>query len=227
MSWFTNALTSTIGRKLLMALTGLFLILFLVVHVAGNLQLLNGDGGEAYNIYTKMMSTNPLIQTVSKLNFLFIITHVVVSILLTKKNRSARPVKYAYNRPSKNSTWSSRNMGILGFITLIFIVIHLKTFWFEMNFGEMPVKVYNGEEVKDMYTVVVAAFSQTWYAALYVVCMGFLAFHLVHGFQSAFQTLGLNHVKYNSLIKTLGVAFAIIVPVLFAIQPIYIYFQNM
>lgn len=225
MNWFTNFFSSTIGRKLVMALTGLFLILFLVVHLIGNLQLLHEDKGRAFNEYAQFMTSNPLIKTISIVNYLFIILHVAWAIILSARNRSARGAEgYAVSKNS--STWASRNMGILGTLILIFLVIHLKSFWYEMHWGGIPVADYDGEEVKDLFTIVNTAYDQLWYVILYVVSMGVLGFHLYHGFGSAFQTLGLNHVKYNGLIKFVGVAFAIIVPALFALIPVWMYLDS-
>lgn len=223
MKWLTNLFTSTLGRKLLMALTGLFLITFLAVHLAGNLQLLKDDGGQSFNIYAEFMSTNPLIQTISKVNFALILIHIVWAIMLSRKNKLARGQSYAV---SKNSShWTSRNMGILGTIILIFIVIHLRHFYAEMHWGGIPTVNYDGKEVRDIYTTVAYWFAKDWYAGLYVVCMIGLAFHLWHGFSSAFQTLGLNHVKYNPVINFVGRAFAIIVPALFALIPIMMFLK--
>ena len=221
MNWLVNALTSTIGRKILMALTGLFLILFLVAHLVGNLQLLKGDNGEAFNVYAQFMGHNPLVQAISVLNFSFILLHIVVSILLTQRNRKARPVQYAHER--NHSTWNSRNMGILGTIILAFLVVHLRTFWYRSKFGEMNMISYEGVEMKNLYEVTVVAFQEWWLVALYVAAMAVLAFHLAHGFQSAFQTFGLNHPKYTPLIKKLGLAFSIVVPAGFAVIPVYMF----
>lgn len=222
MNWFTSLLSSTLGRKLLMAFTGLFLILFLIVHLIGNLQLLKHDGGEAFNIYAQFMTSNPLIKTVSILNYAFILTHIIWAILLSRRNRAARGTEhYAVNKNS--SHWTSRNMGILGTLILIFLVIHLKGFWYEMHWGGISVETYEGKTVKNLYAVVAAAYEQWWYVAIYVFSMLMLAFHLWHGFASAFQTLGLNHVKYNPIIKFVGSAFAIIVPALFALIPLWMF----
>lgn len=223
MNWFVTFLSSSIGKKLLMALTGLFLILFLAVHLAGNLQLLKDDGGRAFNIYAEFMSTNPLIQTVSKMNFAFILIHLVWAAYLSVKNRQARgPVGYAVSKNS--SIWSSRNMGILGTLILIFLVTHLRHFWAEMHYGGIPTVNYDGHEVRDIYTIVSIWFAKGWYVGLYVFCMIALGFHLWHGFSSAFQTLGLNHVKYNPVINFIGRAFAIVVPAGFAWIPVYMFF---
>lgn len=225
MNWFTKLLTSSIGRKLLMALTGLFLILFLAVHLAGNLQLLKDDGGQAFNIYAQFMTSNPLIKTVSYVNYALIVIHIIWALLLTLHNRKARgSERYAVTNGS--ATWSSRNMGILGTLILVFLVIHLKGFWAQMHWGGIPTKTYDGVEVKDLYAVVNLAYSNIWYVLVYVVSMAVVGFHLWHGFISAFQTLGLNHQKYNPVIKFVGKAFAIVVPVLFALIPIVMYLNQ-
>jgi succinate dehydrogenase / fumarate reductase cytochrome b subunit len=224
MNWFTRLLTSTLGRKLLMALTGLFLVLFLVVHLIGNLQLLKGDGGEAFNVYAQFMTSNPLIKAVSIGNFTFILLHIVWAILLTRRNRKARG-KDGYAVSRNSSPWTSRYMGVLGTMILIFLIIHLKGFWYEMHWGGIRTANYDGVEVNDLYAVVSAAYSQVWYVLVYVVSMLFLAFHLWHGFASAFQTLGLNHAKYNPLIQFVGRAFSIIVPALFALIPIWMFLE--
>ena len=209
-----------------MALTGLFLILFLVVHLIGNLQLLHDDQGQAFNIYAYTMTHNPFIKVISYVNYAFILIHVIWAIILSGKNRAARgPQGYAVSKNS--STWSSRNMGILGTIILIFLVIHLKGFWYEMHWGDLQSQTYDGKQYRDLYAVVDFAYSNIAYVLVYVVSMVFLAFHLFHGFGSAFQTLGLNHVKYNGLIKAVGVTFSIIVPALFALIPIWMYLDSL
>jgi len=227
MKWLVNMLTSTIGRKLVMSLTGLFLILFLTVHLTGNLQLIKDDGGRAFNIYAEFMTTFPLIKIVSIGNFLFILLHIVTSVLLTQKNRSARPVQYAHTAgQATNSSWASRNMGILGTIILVFLIVHLRGYWYEMHYGGIPTQNYDGKEVKDLYAIVKASYTQIWYVAFYVISMTFVGFHLVHGFSSAFQTLGLNHPKYTPLIKFLGYGFAVLVPAGFALIPIVMFLKG-
>ena len=226
MSWVTKTLKSTLGRKLIMALTGLFLILFLTGHVAGNLQLFYNDGGEAFNIYAKFMTTNPVVKILSYLTYLSVIAHVIYSIGLSRLNKSARPVGYAVSGSSTNSSAASRNMGILGTIILLFLVGHMYSFWYQMHWGAIPTVTYEGETYKDLYSVVQIAFQQTWMVVLYVIAMGFLAFHLSHGFASAFQTLGWNHAKYSPAIRAVGLVYCIVVPILFAAMPVYIYFNS-
>ncbi|HOO09190.1 MAG TPA: succinate dehydrogenase cytochrome b subunit [Cyclobacteriaceae bacterium] len=223
MKWFTDLFSSTLGRKLIMALTGLFLITFLVVHLIGNLQLLKNDGGQSFNVYTEFMGHNPLIQTISKINFALIFMHIIWAILISRKNRATRSQGYAIT--NRSSHWTSRNMGILGTIILIFLVIHLRHFYAVLHWGTTPMITIDGKEMSDAYALVSYWFAKTWYSGLYVVCMFGLAFHLWHGFATAFQTLGLNHVKYNPVISFVGRAFAIIVPALFALIPIMMFLK--
>jgi succinate dehydrogenase / fumarate reductase, cytochrome b subunit len=217
MSWLTETLSGTLGRKLIMSLTGLFLVSFLIVHLSGNFQLLLDDGGLQFNAYAKFMTTNPVVKITSYILYTGILLHVIYAIILTIVNKKARPIGYAVSGGSTNSAWASRNMGVLGTIILIFLVIHLRGFWFEMHWGGIPVDA-NGN--KDLYKVVTAAFSQWWYVAIYVISMAGLGFHLIHGFKSAFQTLGLNHKKYNGLIKNTGVLIAVVIPAAFAAIPV-------
>jgi succinate dehydrogenase / fumarate reductase cytochrome b subunit len=226
MKWIIDLFASTLGRKLLMSLTGLFLISFLIVHLAGNLQLLKHDNGEAFNHYAEFMGHNALIQTIAKLNFTFIALHAIVSLVLTMRNRDARgPEGYKATAKKKSAIWSSRNMGILGTLILIFIVIHLKDFWGVSKFGTLQQTAYGEETYGDLYALVMDWFQKGWYVGLYVFCMAALAFHLWHGFQSAFQTLGLRHPKYTPIIAFLGKAFSIVVPAMFAYIPIAIFFH--
>jgi len=226
-SWVVEMLSSSIGKKLLMSLTGIFLILFLTVHLIGNLQLLSPDNGESFNKYAHFMGHNPLIQTISIGNFIFILLHIVVAFVLTSYNTKARPVQYAYVKASTNSAWSSRNMIWLGSLVMIFLVIHLGQFWWRSKVGSLPIVQYaDGHQIRDLYKVTREAFFQGWIVALYVVSMVGLSYHLLHGFQSAFQTLGLNHSKYNALIKLVGVVYAIFIPLGFAIIPLYMFFAQ-
>ncbi|MFD2573421.1 succinate dehydrogenase cytochrome b subunit [Spirosoma soli] len=226
MAWVTQTLSSSLGRKVIMSLTGLFLSTFLIVHMAGNLQLFKGDNGRAFNEYTYFMTHNPLILTVSYLLYTSILVHSLMAFVLTRHNQSSRPVKYAYTRPEANSPWSSRNMGILGTILLVFIIIHMRTFWYEMHFGSVPMAEYDGKQYKDLYAVVKEAFSQWWYVLLYVLSMVAVGYHLAHGFQSGFQSLGIRHPKYTPIIEFVGrYFFAIIIPAAFAAMPIYVFLQ--
>ncbi len=215
-------LGSSLAKKYWMALTGLFLVTFLVAHLAGNLQLLDMSpaGQLKFNAYAKFMTTFPLVKAVSYLLYFSILFHAFDGILLAVQNRQARPVRYVKENAGANRSWASNNMALLGVLILVFLVIHMKGFWYEMHWGPIGTDTDGN---KDLYTVVAAAFSQLWYVSLYVVMMAVLALHLLHGFQSAFQSLGLNHPRYTPVIKNVGVFFAVVVPVLFALIPVWMF----
>ncbi|MBA9073145.1 succinate dehydrogenase / fumarate reductase cytochrome b subunit [Flavobacterium gossypii] len=267
-------LKSSLAKKYWMALTGLFLCLFLVGHLAGNLQLIFSDALH-FNEYALFMTTNPVVKLLSYLTYISILFHAVDGIMLTVQNRKARPIRYAKEDSSANSAWASRNMAVLGTLILVFIVTHMVNFWAVMHFdknmplqsielkteygsqqlyvktdgsympleeiesGKIVIKdrtnfyvkdgdVKIGEGYKDLHKITFAFFKDAKYGLiatiLYVIAMFVLAFHLLHGFASAFQSLGANNPKYNGLIKGFGKGFAIIVPLLFAIIPVYIHF---
>lgn len=227
MSWFTSFLTSSLGQKLIMSLTGLFLIVFLVIHLSGNFQLLIDDGGEAFNLYTYFMVHNPLIKTISYGLYLFILIHAVQGILLAIRNRRARGGVGYKVRSGANSSLASRQMALLGLLILAFLGIHMGDFWYQMKFTEnLPYIRYEGVdyEVKDLYQRVLYAFKQPVFVIIYVLSMIALGMHLWHGFQSAFQTLGLNHRKYTPLIRFIGRVYAVVIPAGFAYIPVYMYF---
>lgn len=230
MNWFTKFLTSSIGRKLTMSLTGLFLVVFLLVHLIGNLQLLIPDGGEAFNLYAKFMTSNPLIKFTSYGLYSFILLHAVQGWLLWANNRKARGgERYAVTTTRATGTQAglAKNMGALGTVLAIFLVIHMAQFWFKMKIGDLPMQVYDGVEVADLYSTVKATFTNIWFVLFYVIAMFFVGMHLMHGFQSAFQSLGLNHRKYTPFIKLVGNAYSILIPLGFAIIPIVFYVTNM
>lgn len=215
---------SSLAKKYWMSATGLFLCTFLIGHLVGNLQLLlpPDEALVVFNEYARFMTTNPLIKILSYLTYFSILFHAVDGILLVIQNKKARPVQYAYNKPSVNSSWASRNMGLLGAIVLFFIIVHMRSFWYEMHFGSIALDV-NGN--KDLYTITTAAFQELWYVVMYVLCMIAIAFHLSHGFASAFQSIGANHAKYTPVIKKVGTAFGILIPLAFAIIPVFLYLR--
>ena len=269
-------LKSSLAKKYWMALTGLFLCLFLIGHLAGNLQLLVPDNALNFNKYALFMTTNPAVKILSYLTYISILFHAIDGIVLTVQNQKARPIGYAKERPEANTKWASRNMAILGTLILVFIVTHMVTFWAPMHFDKnMPLqtvmidgqggqkqefylttdagylpksqvdmrlieiknrtefydagaKVKIKEGYKDLYKITIAFFKDEKYGLiytlLYVVSMAVLAFHLNHGFASAFQSMGLNNRKYNGFIRGFGSIFSIVVPLLFAIIPLYIHF---
>jgi len=218
MSWFTQALTSSIGKKLVMSLTGLFLIVFLVIHAAINAMIFYNDGGETFSHWGHFMGTNPIIRTLEIGLILGFLIHIFDGYWLTKNNNDARPVKYKVNHPSANSTWYSRSMGLLGTLILIFLVIHTAHFWIPNRSNQFA----TGEEL-NLYQMMLDIFQNIWVVIIYVLGCFSLAWHLVHGFQSAFKTLGWYHIKYNGAIKAVGIAFSIVIPTLFALMPVAIY----
>ena len=183
------------------------------------------DGGEKFNLYAKFMTTNPLIKTTSYLLYAGILLHAIQGIILWRKNAAARSARYAI-KSTETTTFASRNMAWLGIVIFIFLLIHMYQFWLQMKLGNLPMANYEGTEVKDLYTIVAAAFSNPIYVAFYVISMIVIGFHLLHGFQSAFQTIGWNHPKYMPLIKGVGFVYAIVVPLAFAVIPVYFFFTQ-
>jgi succinate dehydrogenase / fumarate reductase cytochrome b subunit len=227
----SGILKSSLAKKYAMALTGLFLCLFLVGHLLGNLQLFvpGLEGQTAFNEYAKFMTTFPLVKVLSYLTYASVLFHVVDGIALTLQNRQARPVRYAVEKGSANAGWSSRNMAVLGTVVLVFLVTHMQNFWWQMHFGDIPTQEVAGESLKDLHTVVLNFFNPATNSlalaavALYVSGMFALGFHLWHGFSSAFQSMGLRHENYTPLVEKVGYAFAVVVPAAFASIPLYLY----
>lgn len=281
-------LKSSIVKKYWMALTGLFLCLFLAGHLAGNLQLIFGTSLQ-FNEYALFMTTNPAVNLLSYLTYISIIFHAIDGIMLTIQNKKARPIGYAKTDGS-SSSFASRNMAVLGTVILVFIATHMVNFWAKMHFDKnMPLMVktieiqpgmpqdfyvgrstgqyypvdqvgkegeviqaglpqkqlvikngtelYNpqvnvkmGDLYKDLHKLTLDFFKDAKYGLFftigYVLAMIALAFHLWHGFQSAFQSIGVNSSKLTPVIKFFGKAFAIIVPLLFAIIPVILHFKK-
>ena len=281
-------LKSSIVKKYWMALTGLFLCLFLAGHLAGNLQLIFGTSLQ-FNEYALFMTTNPAVKLLSYLTYISIIFHAIDGIMLTIQNKKARPIGYAKTDGS-SSSFASRNMAVLGTVILVFIATHMVNFWAKMHFDKnMPLMVktieiqpgvpqdfyvgrstgqyypvdqvgkegeviqaglpqkqlvikngtelYNpqvnvkmGDLYKDLHKLTLDFFKDAKYGLFftigYVLAMIALAFHLWHGFQSAFQSLGVNSSKLTPVIKFFGKVFAIIVPLLFAIIPVILHFKK-
>lgn len=245
-----------------MALTGLFLSLFLIVHVAGNLALFKSDGGLAFNQYTVFMTSFVPIKIISYLLYATIVLHALNGFYLVYRNQQARPVKYESRKDTRSTSWASRNMGVLGTVLFIFLVTHMINFWYQYKFGDMDWKTYVVEATtdkvikeetipaaeaaaqhlkpatmdymgnkiiicKDLYSAVAAAFKNPAIVAFYVLSMLGLSYHLLHGFQSAFQTFGIRRKRYEGLIKGVGtLVFAILIPALFAAMPLYFLFVH-
>lgn len=229
MNWIIDYFTSSLGRKIVMSLTGLFLCLFLVIHLIGNTQLFIDDGGMAFNTYAYKMAHNPLIQIAGWITKIAILLHAIQGLLLWAKNRKAKGTTYAGKKGKKSSTWASRNMAFLGTVLLVFIIVHLGNFWVKAKFlpeGLSAFTLADGTETENLYELVSLTFEQSWLVGLYVAGMAALAYHMYHGFQSGFQTLGINHKKYTPLIKWVGITvFAILIPLLYAAMPVFFFLQ--
>jgi len=224
MSWITDTFGSSIGKKLLMSLTGIFLIVFLKIHLLGNLAIFSDDGGLSFNSYAVFMTSFLPIKIVSYLLYLSILMHALFALILWFTNRKARPVRYAAESANENSTWASRSMTLLGSIIFIFLIMHLKDFWWQYKFGGGYEFEIDANGNRDIYQLVVIQFQYTYVLIAYLIGLVALCIHLWHGFQSAFQTLGLNHHRYTPVIKVVGVLYAILVPLGFAAMPVYVYF---
>ena len=223
-------ITSSIARKFNMSITGLFLISFLLVHLAGNFALLKCDGGAAFNEYAHFMKHNPLIAAGEIVLFLGIILHVVQGIALYRQNKAARPQGYAYGDKAETKSAFSKYMAQLGMLILVLLIWHLWDFFSYKYFADLRGGVdmvsVNGVEMVDMASIVYRELNELSHVIMYTVFMIVIGLHLHHGFQSAFQSLGLNHKKYTPIIQKVGVAYAILIPLAFAIIPIYIYFAG-
>ncbi|WP_080780191.1 succinate dehydrogenase cytochrome b subunit [Chryseobacterium phocaeense] len=213
---------STLSRKLLMCLTGLFLSFFLLIHFLGNLQLfLPAEQAHLqFNAYSHFLSGNILIKIVSYVLYGSIILHALDGLLITIKNKKSGGHYQSENR-RRASTWQSRNMGILGTLILIFLVIHFQNFWYVYKFGNPPLDD-NGN--KDLYILVVTVFKEWWYVMIYILSMVALCYHLIHGIHSAARTLGLYHPKFVQWFKTAGIIYSVIISIGFALMPVYVFF---
>ena len=225
-----NYFISTIFKKIIAALTGLFLTLFLLGHLAGNLQLFipGIEGQTQFNKYALFMTTNPAVKVLSIITYTSILIHIFLTLYLSWQSKQARPIAYAVSSGSSNSTWSSNNMAILGTALFIFIIIHLRSFWYEMHFGDIPYQYLNdGTKLKDLYLITTSAFNNPIYTLFYVFSMAVLALHLKHGLESALQTIGLKLPNYEMALKYITTFIALVIPATFASIPIYLFFKNL
>jgi succinate dehydrogenase / fumarate reductase cytochrome b subunit len=211
---------SSITKKVVLALAGLFLIVFLVLHLAINLLLLANDGGLAYTEAVGFMTTNPLIKFMEIFLFGGFALHIILGITLQIQNWMARPVRYKVEGYSHLSFFS-KYMIHTGAIIFVFLCVHFFNFYFvKLGWVSPP----EGVGQHDFYQMATLLFSDKFYAILYVVLMIFLGFHLHHAFQSAFQTLGLNHTKYTPVVKVIGTIYSIAIPLGFASIPLFFIF---
>jgi succinate dehydrogenase cytochrome b subunit len=215
--------TSSIGKKFIMSLTGIFLISFLVVHVGVNACIWANDGGQMFNLASHFMGTTVVIRIAEVGLFAGLLLHIIQGLVLEVQNRSRRRIGYAVALGNGGSRWYSRSMGLLGTLLLFFLIIHLSHFWVPSRFTELPTTDINGKEVENQYAEIVRVFQNQWVDIIYVLGCLSLMYHLLHGFQSAFRTLGVPNGKYISLIKGVGFGFAVIVSLAFAMMPVSVY----
>ena len=223
----SNIFNSSIGRKLMMALAGLFLVVFLLVHLGINLTLILFDDPRIFNIAAHFMATNILIKIFEVILFGGIFLHLIYGLIVQIMNWIARGKRYKiYN--NAQTSFFSKFMIHTAVIILVFLVIHLMDFYIKAKFGHGHVEevVYNGKHYHDLGTMVLEKFSILWVDLFYIGCFLFLGFHLIHGFQSAFQTLGLNHSIYSAWIKALGVIYTFVVVIGFSVIPLVVYFTR-
>jgi len=216
MKLFSFLFTSSIGRKVLMAVTGLSLVAFLLVHCGINACIFFNDSGKTFNAAAEFMAHNWLIRTAEVGLFGGLLIHIIQGLSLSLSNQTKRKEKYRASAGDANSKWYSRSMGILGSLLLIFLVMHLKHFWVVSRFTDAIRETKGSTLFDEMKTV----FTDPLPVIIYVIGCLSLAYHLLHGFQSAFQSLGINHPVYTPIIKSVGNAFSLIVPLVFAAMPI-------
>ncbi len=210
-NWFIRVFSSSIGKKLVMAITGLFFCLFLLLHVIDNMMVYRGE--TAFNMYVKSLHSFPLLISVIEIVLIFFaLLHVSFGLFLFYQNWKARPVRYSVKKWAGGRTISSSLMPYTGLYILVFIVVHLINFRFAL------------EEGKTIYSMMKAAFSDPLYVAFYTFSMVVVALHIRHGFWSAFQTLGFNHPKYMPFIQRLSVILAVVIAISMGSVPVYFYF---
>ncbi len=220
MNW-KNYFSTSIGKKILVGATGLFLIIFLIVHCYVNAMIFWPDDGKHFTAAAAFMGGNPAIRIVEIGLFAAFIIHIMQGLLLWRQNTARRSVRYEVSAGNKTSKWYSRSMGLLGTLILMFLILHLYHFWAPNRYGQAFDTNWKEE---DLYNKMKITLSELWVVIVYILGCISLAWHLMHGFYSAFQTFGLATHKYKGFIKSIGMAFAIIVPLIFASMPLYMHF---
>jgi len=226
-----NFFNSSIGKKFLVSITGLFLIAFLAVHLIVNSMILFDNSGELFNRAAHFMGTHPIIKIVEPLLAVGFILHIIYAVVVTIQNWIARPISYEKRKSAHSSTWSSRNMIWLGVVVLVFLVIHIAQFFWKMKVTGDPLlegAVYDGEHMENAYQLVTTFFITWWWVVIfYVVGAVALGFHLAHAFWSAFQTLGLSNTKWRSILNVIGLVYTLIISAGFAIIPLWVKIASM
>ena len=230
MKW-SHFFTSAVGRKFVMALTGIFLILFLLVHVGLNACIfadLNwidpNENGAMFNKAAHFMGSTIVTRIMELILFVGFIAHIIQGYMVEAKNLSRREKGYQIALGSRGSTWMSRSMAILGTLIFMFLILHISKFWWSSRIThDLDEVTYNGVAMHNLYLRMYEVFQNPVIVVIYVLSVLFLGFHLWHGFHSAFRSLGVHNKKYLSMLKGLGYGFTVLVCLLFALMPIAMY----
>lgn len=211
----------------MIALTGLFLCIFLIVHLSANCILVLPEemARELYNAYSTTLRESPLIKIVAYVLYLSIIVHVVYAVLVTIRNRRAKPTSYTVNHSNENSSWASQNMMLLGLFVLLFIVVHLANFWARIKLGMGEAVGTDAYGYVDVYEVTYSLFQNIYYVVFYSILMIPLGYHLHHGLKSAFKTLGFYHKTGLAVIAKVAVVYALVMSIGFGLIPFIVYFK--
>jgi len=214
-------------KKSIVALTGLFLCIFLVVHLSANCILLLPEhiAKDLYNTYSTTLRESTLTKIIAYVLYLSIVLHAFYALLITLKNKKAKPEKYIVDNSKENSSWTSKNMGILGSLILIFIIIHLANFWARIKLGLGEEVGIDAQGNKDVYEVTYSLFQNIYFVVFYTLISIPLALHLHHGFKSAFKTLGFYHKKGLKIIAKIALIYAVIMGIGFGIIPFIVYLK--
>jgi len=231
MTW-KQVFTTSVGKKLTMGLTGISLILFLLVHAGLNACIWANDGGIMFNRAAHFMGSNIVPRILEIGLFAFFFLHIIQGYMLTASNNSKRSVKYEIDFGNRGSKWYSRSMAILGSLLLMFLIMHIYHFWTPSRLGgiasikpleevEIDGKLKHNlfQEMKNVFE------GNILVVVLYVLACGSLGYHLAHGFQSAFKTLGVHNKRYHKMLSSVGYAYSIIIALVFAMMPISFYFH--
>lgn len=214
-------------RKTILALTGLFLCIFLIVHLSANALLLlpQETAQPLYNAYSTTLRESPLITVVAYLLYLSIVLHALYALIITIRNQKSKPQRYSVNLKRENSSWASQNMGILGVLILIFIVVHLANFWARIKLGIGAEVGIDNAGNKNVYEVTYSLFQNPYYVVFYTLLSIPLAYHLFHGLKSAFKTLGFYHKRGLQVLAKISLIYALIMGVGFGIIPVVVFFK--
>lgn len=222
---------SSIGKKVLVSISGLFLITFLLVHLIMNSMILFDSSGELFNRAAHFMGTHPIIKIVEPVLAIGFILHILYAVIVTIQNWMARPVGYAKQQKTGNSSWASRNMIWLGSFVFAFLVIHIINFFWKMKFTGSELlegAVYDGVHMENAYLLVTTFFIDWWWIdAIYVLGATALGFHLYHAFWSAFQTLGLSNTRWRRRLNVIGLLYTLLVAGGFAVIPLWVKIASM